>query len=273
MRLRALVPVAVACGVVALVTHARAAEGDDLLREATDALTAERPAEAIAKLEALADRGVVDPVVSYDRGLAYAARVRASAEEPGDLGRAAHGFAEARELTEDVELRRDASAALAIVRAEVARRRARAGEPVELDHGVSLGRSIARLLSENVWAALAALASVALSLGVVLRAKLEAGRARVAAATTCAVAAPLLVVFSLGTYAARDLRTRVREGVVVSPSARLLDAKHIVMGGVDPVPEGARVTVLDEGAGFAKVEAGGREGWLPVGSVRPLAKR
>ena len=62
-----------------------------IFASATAALSAERHAEAIARFEALADRGVVDPVVSYDRGLAYAARVRAKNEQPGDLGRAAHG--------------------------------------------------------------------------------------------------------------------------------------------------------------------------------------
>ncbi|MDF2694931.1 MAG: hypothetical protein K0S65_3314, partial [Labilithrix sp.] len=63
-----------------------------LFRGANEALAAGRPGEAIAKFEALADRGVVDAVVSFDRGLAYAARVRAGGEQPGDLGRAAHGF-------------------------------------------------------------------------------------------------------------------------------------------------------------------------------------
>ena len=52
-----------------------------LFRGASAALTGDRPSEAIAKLEALADRGVVDAVVSYNRGLAYAARVRAGGEQ------------------------------------------------------------------------------------------------------------------------------------------------------------------------------------------------
>lgn len=254
-------------------SDARAEDDGNLLAEAADALAAERPAEAIAKLESLADRGLVDPVASYDRGLAYAARVRAAAEEPGDLGRAAHGFEEARELTEDPALRRDAAAALAVVRAEVARRRARAGETVEMDHGVSLGPAIARLLPENAWAILAAVASAALAVGIALRARFSEGRARVATTTTCAVSAPLLLLFAIATLGARDLRTRVREGVIVSPGARLLDDRHLAIAGLDALPEGARVTITGEGAGFLRVEATGAAGALPVGAVRPLAKR
>ena len=44
---------------------------------------------------------VVDAAASYDRGLAYAMRVRIGAEVPGDLGRAAQGFEEARELSRE----------------------------------------------------------------------------------------------------------------------------------------------------------------------------
>ena len=144
-----------------------------LFRAATDALAGDRPAEAIAKLEALGDRGIVDPVVSYDRGLAYAGRVRAGAEQPGDLGRAAHGFEEARELSRDRALVADATTGLAAVRAEVAKRRSRAGDPIEFEHGVSLGRSIVKLLPENVWAVLAAVCSLALAVGIVLRSRAE----------------------------------------------------------------------------------------------------
>src|SRR5689334_11264504 len=58
-----------------------------IFREANDALAGERPSDAITKLESLGDKGVVDAVASFDRGLAYARRVRAGAtvEQPGDL--------------------------------------------------------------------------------------------------------------------------------------------------------------------------------------------
>ena len=132
---------------------ARAAEeADGLFASGVSALNDGRPGDAIAALEALADRGVVDPVASYDRGLAYVrGACRIGAEVPGDLGRAAHGFEEARDLTHDGKLADDANKALTVVRSEVARRRVRAGQPVEVDPGRSLSRALAGLLSEGTW--------------------------------------------------------------------------------------------------------------------------
>lgn len=243
-----------------------------LFRTATDALAGDRATEAIALFEALGDRGVVDPVVSFDRGLAYAGRVRAGTEQPGDLGRAAHGFEEARELSRDPALVADATSALAAVRAEVAKRRARSGDPIELDHGLSLGRSIVRLLPENVWAILAAACSFALVVGIVLRARAERKRLEVAGTTTMSIAGGLLVVIAFVLSAARDQRLHAREAVVIAPSTRLLDDKHVALLSVAALPEGARVQIIDEGSDFAHVLAGRAVGWLPSSTVLPLAK-
>jgi hypothetical protein len=245
-----------------------------LFRAATEALAAQRPAEAIAGLEALGDRGVVDPVVSYDRGLAYASRVRSGpgTEQPGDLGRAAHGFEEARELSRDAALSADATSALTAVRAEVARRRSRAGDPIELDSGVSLGRSIVRLLPENAWAVLAALASFALAAGIVVRARASLKRLQVAGTTTCAVAGAALLLTTAVLASARDLRRNLREAVVIAPSARLLDERRVALVSVAPLPEGARVQLLEEGPDFARVVAGRAAGWLPASALLPMAR-
>ncbi|HEY8075651.1 MAG TPA: hypothetical protein VIF62_16110 [Labilithrix sp.] len=239
---------------------------------ATVALGAGRASEAIAKYESLSDRGVVDPVLSYDRGLAYAERVRASAEQPGDLGRAVHGFEEASTLTHDSALEADATRALAAVRAEIAKRRSRTGESSDLEHGVSLGRSITSLLPENTWAILAALFSAVLTAGLVFRARAEASRARVAGTTTCVLAAGLLAVCAIELWLARDARLHLREGVVVATS-RLLDDRHVALDGAAPVIEGARVTITDDGPELTRVRTGRMEGWLPASSVLPLAKR
>ncbi|MBX3258863.1 MAG: hypothetical protein KIS78_17425 [Labilithrix sp.] len=244
-----------------------------LFRGAHEALVAERPGEAIAKLEALADRGVVDAVVSFDRGLAYAARVRAGGEQPGDLGRAAHGFEETRELTRDPTLAADATSALAIVRSEVARRRSRAGESVELQHGSSLGRSIVELLPENAWAVIAAAMTLALSAAILTRRRAAFPRAKVAATTSAAIAGALMLGTSALAWAARDARLHLREGVVIAPNARLLDARHLAMDGVAPVPEGARARIVDESAGFSHVVVGEADGYLPSSAVLPLARR
>jgi hypothetical protein len=254
---------------------AHADETDDLFRDANAALAAGKPGEAIASFEALGDRGVVDPVVSYDRGLAYAARVRAGSEQLGDLGRAAHGFEEARELTKDRALARAAENALAIVRSEVARRRSRSGDPVEIEHGFSLGRAIVELLPENAWATLAGIVAIALSIAIVARRIFTTGRARVAATTAGAIAGGLLAVTALLAWAARDARLHLREGVIVVPNARLLDAKHIAIEGKAALPEGARVQVHveSENGGFTRIELGHAEGFVPTSAVLLLSKR
>jgi hypothetical protein len=264
---------------VCLVTARAIAEPADTpadpattLASGANLLASGRPAEAIALLEALSDRGVVDAVLSYDRGLAYAERVRAGAEQPGDLGRAAHGFEEARALTHDAALARDATRALAAVRAEIAKRRSRAGETVDLEHGVSLGRSIVELLGENAWAVLAAVCAAALAVGIVVRARARGGRPRVAATTTSVVAAGLLAACALVVYLARDARLHLREGVVITTS-RVLDARHVALDAAAPVTEGARVTIVEDGTELSHVRVGRVDGWLPAASVLPLAKR
>lgn len=265
---------------LALAGSARADEPDHepidpaaLFRGATEALGADRPGEAIANLEALADRGVIDAVASFDRGLAYAARVRAGTEQPGDLGRAAHGFEEARALTRDPGLREDASSALAAVRSEVARRRSRAGDPVEIGSGVSLGRSIVGLVSEDGWALLAALMSLTLTLSILARRRAHLSRAKVAATTAGAISGALLLLSSSLAWAARDARLHLREGIVIAPSARLLDARHVVLDGVAPLAEGARARILDESGGFSRIAVGDQEGRVPSSAVLPLASR
>lgn len=244
-----------------------------LFRGANEALAAGRPGEAIAKLEALADRGVIDAVISFDRGLAYAARVRAGAEQPGDLGRAAHGFEETRELTRDPGLAADATSALVTVRAEIARRRARAGDPVEIDSGVSLGRSIVDLLPENAWAAIAALTAFVLSIALLVRWRASLPRVKVAATTAGAIAGALLAMSSMLAWAARDQRLHLREAIVITPSARLLDSRHLAMDGVAPLPEGVRARILEESGGFSRVAIGNVHGFLPSSAILPLAKR
>lgn len=244
-----------------------------LFQGATAALAADKPSEAIAKFEALGDRGVVDAVVSFDRGLAYAARVRLGGEQPGDLGRACHGFEETRELTRDHRLAEDAESALAAVRSEISRRRSRAGDPVEITHGFSLGRSIVNLLPENAWAIFAAVMSLALALAIIARRFMAQSRAKVAATTAAAITGSLLVIGAVLTWAARDARLHLREGIVISPNARLLDQKHLAIDGLSPVPEGVRARILDESGGYSKVSLGGADGYLPSSVVLPLAKR
>jgi hypothetical protein len=267
---------------VALLTRAsaRADDGSDdasttsaLFATATRALTDGRAGDAVAAFEALADRGIVDPVASYDRGLAYAQRIRVGAEVAGDLGRAVHGFEEARELSSDPKLAADAGRALEVVRSEVARRRARAGQPVEVDYGRSLGRTVAHLVAEDTWAALAVMASVSLSLALFVRWLSRAHRVRVGAGVTAGIAAPALVLATVMTLASRRDRHELHEAVVVAADARPVDSRGIALSGMAPLPEGARVEVIDTSGAVARVRFGTSDVHVAAGILREMARR
>lgn len=263
--------------VMVLLAFAPSARADEetqtLFADAVKALHQGRAGDAIDGLEALADRGVVDPVVSFDCGLAYAMRVHIGAEVPGDLGRAVHGFEEAADLSRDPRLVEKASLALGIVRSEVARRRAQAGDPTEVDPGRSLGRAVAGLIGEDTWAVLASLASVALTLGLLIRWVARARRARVTGGVAAGVATPVLAVALAMTLAARHDRANLREAIVVVVSARPSDERGITVSGATPLPEGARVEVLDVHGAMSRVRFGRVDAWVPSGALRELARR
>jgi hypothetical protein len=264
---------ATALGVLESRAWAQADDNGALFASATTALRDGRPGDAIAEFEALADRGLLDPVASYDRGLAYADRVRVGAEVPGDLGRAAQAFEEARELSRDPELIDDATKALTVVRGEIARRRLRAGQPVEMvDAGRTFGRAVASLLREDVWTALCALASIALAVGLFARWIAPQARARVAGGVTAAIATPVLALAITMTLAARHDRLTLREGVIVTAAARPIDERGVSVPGGTPLPEGARVEILDQRSGATRVRFGTGDAWLASNGVREIAR-
>jgi hypothetical protein len=277
MRRRALV--VLVCAFTALVTLfacAATARADDdpsaLFAQATRALKEGRAGDAIAAFEALADRGVVDPVASYDRGLAYATRVRIGAEVPGDLGRAAHGFEEARDLSRDPRLTDDATRALTVVRSEVARRRTRTGQPVEVDPGRSLSRTLASFLPEDTWAFVAVASSALLALALLVRWLSRGSRLRVACAIAAGGTAPALAVSIGMTLSARHDRLNLHEAVVVTSGARPTDERGIVVAGGTPLPEGARVEVLEARGPQTRVRFGSIEASVAAGALRDLAR-
>jgi hypothetical protein len=236
------------------------------------ALEQERPNEAVASFEALADRGVVDPVVSYDRGLAYALRVHANAEQSGDLGRAAHGFEEARDLSRDARLTSDAEVALTAVRGEVGRRKAREGVPTDVEQRATPWRTLSFALGENTWAGLAIASSLLLAAALFLRWLAQGSRARAGAAIALAVSAPLLVLSAALARTARHDRLSLHEAVVVSPSVHPSDAHGIILPQALPLPEAARVEVVEQNAGLTEIRWGALDCWVPTSTLRPLAK-
>ncbi len=249
-----------------------AAEDDELFHAGVARLGEGKPGEAIADFEALADRGVVDATVSFDRGLAYVARVRVGGEQPGDLGEAAHAFVEARELAADGALAKEASRALSLVRTEVGRRRARAGEPVEFDPGLALGPTFLRLLPEDGWALLAVVGSVALGLALFVWRAAAEQRTRIAAIATGAFAAALVLVGTVTTFAARHQRMTATRGVIVTAGVRPTDEKGVVTPSAPIVPEAADVDILARRAGWAQIRWGNLVAWIPAGAVRAIAE-
>ncbi len=117
----------------------------------------------------------------------------------------------------------DASRALGVVRAEIVRRRLRAGASIETDPGRSLARTITALLDENTWAWSSVGASVILSLGLFVHWLARGPRVRIAANIATGVATPMLLATVLVTLAARNDGLHLREAIVIVPSARLTD--------------------------------------------------
>jgi hypothetical protein len=223
--------------------------------------------DAIEAYEAFADQGGAHPDVSYDRGLAYVARVRSGQARPGDLGRAAAAFEEARLLRPDDP---DAERALELVRSEVARRRARGGTSIDVTENQSAGRALVGLADEPTWAALALIASLVLTSGLLMRRR-TAPRVRIAGGIAVALGGLALVTFCPLAFAARQLRRGTEPAVVVAEEARLADERG-VPSSAPPLPEGARVDVLERRASLVRVRWGRVEGFTMLTSVRFLRR-
>jgi len=238
----------------------------------TNALEHENASDAIGAFESLADEGVIDANASFDRGLAYAQRVRLGGEVPGDLGRAIHGFEEAHDLARDSDTKNAADRALSIVRAEIARRRVQAGEPATVEQSPPPHVAFARALGEDTWAMLAIFASCVFVVALVVRSRAHARRLRVGATVAVALAALTLVVSMSATAKRKNERLTLEEAIVVSSSARPLEARGIAKEGAPPLPEGARVQVLEISGGLAHFRWGDTNAWLPTSSLRTLAR-
>ena len=74
------------------------------------------------------------------------------------------------------------------------------------------------------------------------------------------------------TLAARHDRLGLREAVVVSSTARPTDDRGITVGGGTPLPEGARVEVLEARGPWTRVRFGANEASVAAGALRDLAR-
>lgn len=249
----------------ALAADPPANEGD-LFRTGAEALRRGEYAAAIEAFEALADKGFVHPDASYDRGLAYVMRVKARAERPGDLGRAAAAFEEALLLRPSDE---DADHALDLVRAEVTRRRARAGQSSVVARP-TLDRLVVGLASEDVWAGLAIASAIVFALGLVLRKK-PSGPLHVAGAVMWPTALVAVIALAPLAWGARWLRLHTRPGVVVASEVVLVNASGQSLG-IDAVPEAASVELGASTGDLVHVRWGAVEGYAPSSAIRVLSQ-
>ena len=246
---------------------ARAATAEDLFVEGHRALASGSVREAIELHESLADRGFVHPDASYNRGLAYLARVRAHDEKPGDLGRAAAAFEEClwkRPADEDAEL------ALESVRNEVARRLpADTGKGPLVDQGPGPRDAIAGLLPESAWAWVALLGSLLLagSLFVRDRAADGAARSRLVASSTAILGVLVLGIAGPFASVARTLRLHTASAVVVAREARWVKEDGTLLPDA-AIPEAAAVQILERRGSLLRVRWGKSQGLLRSLDVR-----
>lgn len=242
---------------------------------ASEALKRGAYTEAIDRLELLADRGFVHPDASFNRAVAYVERARSSAASPGDLGRAAAALSEVLLLRPSDE---QAELGLSRIRAEISRRHAREGVAPVMARD-SLGRAATSLFDENVWAILALVGSLLLTVGLALRRFVQHTSAGLAGAIGIGLGAVMLLLGASMTAGARHFRLTSSPAVIVADEARLLDETGKPLpqkrGSADSmtVPEGASVYVLERRPTSYRVAWGSSEGWLNPGQVRILATR
>lgn len=252
-------------GLLSLFAWAPDARAEEALFErATSALERNKLAQALQDFETLADQGPPHPDVSYNRGLAYAARARSPSAVPGDLGRAAAAFEEARRLA---PRDREAERALELVRAEVTRRRSKLDKKDAVVRP-SLDRVVARWVSPGGWGLLAIASSTTFAVGLVLR-----QRAQKTWHVVGAVAAPLSLLLSLllvpMAVFARHLAEHSRPAVVVVPETVLEDDDGKPIDS-PPLPEATLVELGARKNDRVAARWGSYEGWLPATHLRPL---
>jgi hypothetical protein len=141
-----------------------------------------------------------------------------------------------------------------------------------VEPGRSLARALARLLGEDTWAGVAVASSALLALGLFIRWIGRKPRVRVASGVAAGVAAPMLALSVAMTLASRHDRLDVREAVVVTSGARPTDERGIALAGATPLPEGARVEVVETKGPSTRVRFGTLEAWITSGAIRELAR-
>lgn len=238
---------------------------NEVITRANDACDRGAVRECIEVFEAFADAGGQHPDVSFNRGLAYLARVRKGDAKPGDLGRAAAAFDEALLLRPNDE---QAERALELIRGQVAKRAARNGADVEVSVGPPPARALAQLVSETTWAVGALVGSIVLTISLIAR-KLASVPIKLAGNIGSALGLVIALTMGAMTALASHERHAVGIGVVIAPEARLLDDRGAPQG-VPALPEAARVDVIERKGASVRVRWGQRAGLVPLQQIKIL---
>lgn len=249
--------------------EAPVASPDAVLTRGAAALARSAPREAIELYEAFADAGGLHPDVSYSRGTAYVARVRAGDDRPGDLGRAAAAFEEALALRPDDP---DAPRALEAVRSAIAHRRARGGKAIEIDTSPGAFAALVGLLGEQSWALVAAAGSLSLSAGLVAWLRGKGRQTRLGGAIATSLGLLALTLGASFSISAQRARTHGERGVVVAPELRLTNDASLPLPGSPTLPEAAGVEIVERRGALMHVRWGKIEGWGPATGVQRLPR-
>ncbi len=235
--------------------------------------------DAIDRLEHWSDLGLVHPDLSFNRGVAYLGRAESTAARPGDFGQAAAAFEEAAELDPEDAAASDMAHR---VREVILERRAKRDDAAVIARP-RLSRALIGVVGENVWAGLAALGSLALTLGLAARLFFSSHRVRLGGSIAALAGLSLLSLGAAMAAAGRELRSRFSPAVVIVEEARLVDGAGRPLSSSrgpstldeagDRVPEGALVHVAESRAGRVLVEWGDVEAWLSAEQLRRLAVR
>lgn len=234
---------------------------------ASEALRADEPDRAVVELEKLADRGVVHPDVSYDRGLAYLRKASSGVRKPGDLGQAIAGFQECLELDPGDE---EASRALEAAELSLAKDRSRRRNDVLVDTAPLSLRALRFL--EPTWLLAArvlggALLTLGLAFGFTRRTSL-----RLAGTVLSIVGGFVLITGALLTTL-RTSATRGAPAVVVVERAPLVESSGRPETKKRALVEGQKVQLLSDDGRWARIRTDGDDAWVARSSLRLVAPR
>ncbi len=267
-----LLTVPAECAALEAETAGGTSTDAELFEQATTATAKGAFSEAISLFERLSDRGAHHPDTSFNRAIAYWQRAESPKKQPGDLGQAAAGFAEAAALPEN---EREAKVHLQTIHQEISRDRSRRGlDPVVVRPPI--GRALVGLLPESVWAVVTLLGSLALAVGLFLRRK-SASHLRLAGQINTYAGALVVMLFASLTLAAREFRVNGRDAIVIVHEARLLDqgGKALKLKALDvetkAIPEGASLIVVGQRGRLLQIVWGNTEAWVKSSDVRLIA--